>query len=211
MSSTNLIRWGGLAVFLGAVLWAMQKVSWTLIIGNQDPLTYPQPTATILWVLGLIAALLVLLGLPALYARQAKQAGRLGLIAFVVVFLGMALVVSNAYFGTFIQAGLADLIILAEEAGVTVQEPVAAAVGFVMAFLLYLLGWILLAVASLRARVLPRWAAVLVLAGLVLGFLFMATGFPLLAMPATEIGIAGLGFALWQRKAEVLAEPATVA
>ena len=211
MSSNNLIRWGGLVVFLGAVLWAVQKISWTLLIGDQDPLTYPQPTATILWVLGLVAALLILLGLPALYMHQARQAGRLGLIAFVVVFIGMALVTSNAYFGTFIQPGLVDLISLAEGAGVTVQEPAEAVAGFIISMLLYLLGWLLFGLSTLRARVLPRWATVVVLLGLVTGFLFIATTFPLLALPVTEIGIAGLGFALWQRKAEVLAEPATVA
>lgn len=211
MSVSKLIRWGGLVVFLGAVLWAIQKVGWTLLIGDQDPLTYPQPTATILWVLGLIAALLILLGLPALYAHQARQAERMGLIAFVVVFLGMALVTSNGYFGTFIQPGLVDLISLAEGAGVTVQEPVAAGVGFMTTLGLYVLGWLLFGLASLRARVLPRWAVVLVLVGIVFGFLFMASGISLLALPITEIGIAGLGYALWHRKTEVLAEPATVA
>jgi hypothetical protein len=211
MSSNNLIRWGGLALFLGAVLWAIQKISWTLLIGDQDPLTYPQPTATILWALGLVAVLLILLGLPAVYVHQARQAGRLGLIAFVVVFIGMALVTANAYFGTFIQAGLGDLILLAEEAGATVQEPAAAAAGFIISMLFYLLGWLLFGLASLTARVLPRWAAVLVLVGLVTGFLFIATSFPLLALPVTEIGIAGLGLALWQRRAKVLAEPTTVA
>jgi hypothetical protein len=123
-----------------------------------------------------------------------------------MVFIGMALVTSNAYFGVFIQAGLADLIILAEEAGVTVQEPIAAGIGFMTTLLLYTLGWLLFGLISLRARVLPRWAAVLVLVGLVSGFLFLATNFSLLAMPVTELGIAWLGFALWQESDEVLAQ-----
>jgi hypothetical protein len=206
MTTSNLIRWGGLAVFLGSVLWGMQKIGWTLFIGSQDPRAYPQPAATILWVMGLIAALFILVGLPALYACQARQTGRLGLFAFAMVFIGMALVTSNAYFGVFIQAGLADLIILAEEAGVTVQEPIAAGIGFMTTLLLYTLGWLLFGLISLRARVLPRWAAVLVLVGLVSGFLFLATNFSLLAMPVTELGIAWLGFALWQESDEVLAQ-----
>ncbi len=211
MSSNNLIRWGGLVVFLGAVLWAVQKISWTLLIGDQDPLTYPQPTATILHTMGLLAALFVLLGLPALYARQAKEAGRLGLVAFVLVFLGMALVTGSTYFGTFFQAGVVDLINLAEGAGVSVQEPTAVGVSFVVTVGLYLLGWILFGLALFRARVLPRWAAVLVLVGLVSGFLFLATNFPLLALPVTEMGIAALGFALWREKGEVIAAQATAA
>lgn len=203
MSTSNLIRWGGLAVSLGAVLWGLQKIGWTLFIGNQDPRAYPQPAATILWVMGLIAALFILLGLPALYGRQARQAGSLGLIAFVVVFIGMALVTGMAYFGTFIQAGLVDLIIMAERAGVTVQEPVAVSIGLMTTLLLYMLGWLLFGLSALRARVLPRWAAVVVLIGLLSAFLLLATNFSLFALPVTEIGIAWLGFALWREKGEV--------
>lgn len=203
MSAAKAIRWGGLALLLGGVLWGMQKIGWTLFIGDLDPRAYPRPAATILWSMGLIAALFVLLGLPALYARQARQVGSLGLIAFVVVFTGMALVTSNAYFGVFLQAGLVDLIMLAEGAGLTVQEPVAAGVGFMTALGLYVLGWLLLGLASLRARVLPRWAVALVLIGLLFGFVFMATGFSLLALPVTEVGIAALGFALWQDRDEI--------
>jgi hypothetical protein len=211
MSTYKLIRWGGLAVFLGGILWGMQKIGWTLFIGDQDPRVYPQPAAAILWAVLLVGTIFILLGLPALYARQAKRAGILGLIAFVMVFTGTALVINIASFGTFTQAGLVDLVAVAEGAGVTVEEPMAAAVGYLLTLALYLLGWIAFGLASLRAGVLPRWPLALVLAGLVIGFLFLATGFWLLALPVTEIGIAWLGFALWQEKAEALAEPATVA
>lgn len=200
MSASRLIRWGGLALLLGGVLWGAQKIGWQLFIGEQDPRGYLQPAATILWGMGLMAALFILLGLPALYARQAKQAGRAGMIAFVVVFTGMALVTGNAYFGVFLQAGLVDLIVTVEGAGMTVQEPVAAAVGFIAALVTYTLGWLFFGLISLRARVLPRWATVLVLVGLGFGFLFMASGISLLALPVTEIGIAWLGFALWREK-----------
>lgn len=200
-------------MFLGSILWGIQKIGWQAFIGDADFRAYPQPEATVLWAMGLMAALLVLLGLPALYAHQAEQAGRLGAVAFVVAFLGMALAVSNAYFGTFLQSGLVNLIIDAEEAGVTVQEPVAAGVAFGISILLYALGWILFGVASIRARVLPRWGAGLVLAGLVLAFLFILTSIPWLGLPVIEIGIAWLGFAVWREagKGELVAvrAPAT--
>ena len=206
MPASKVIRWGGLALLLGGVLWGMQKIGWGLFIGEQDPRTYPQPEATILWVMVLVANLFVLLGLPALYARQAKQAGRAGLIAFVVVFTGMAFRTGNAYFGTFVQAGLVDLIIQVEEAGMTVQEPVAFGVGFLTALALYTLGWLFFGVVSLRTRVLPRWPVALVLVGLVSGILFLATGFSVLAVPVTDIGIAFLGWMLWQERGEITAQ-----
>jgi hypothetical protein len=205
MSTSRLIRWGGVALFIGSVLWGLQKIGWQLFIGQLDPRAYPQPTATILWGMGLLAAVLVLLGLPALYARQAKQAGRTGLVAFAVVFSGMALVTANAYYGVFLQAGLVDLILMAEEAGMTVQEPVAAAVGFVISLLLYLLGFLFFGLISLRAGVLPRWALVLVMAGIGLGLFGSATG-GILALPVTEVGLAWLGWALWQESNAIAAQ-----
>lgn len=211
MSTMKLIRWGGMTLLLGGLLWGVQKIGWGLFLGGQDPRDYSQPAATILWVMGLIAALLILMGLPALYMRQADKAGLFGAVAFVVVFTGMALVTGNTYFGTFIQAGLVDLINLAEGAGLTVQEPAATGIGFVVTLGLYLLGWILFGLASFKAGVLPRWAVALVMAGLVFGFLFLATGFSLLALPVTEMGIAALGFALWREKGEVIAAQATAA
>jgi hypothetical protein len=208
MSSSNLIRWGGLAVLLGGVLWGLHEVGWYFFVTDQHQHPYPQPQATIFWVIFLMANLFVLLGLPALYARQAEQAGTLGLIALVVVFFGMALSTGLAWFGAFIQPGLHELQGLAEGAGVTMQEPILAGVGFVVSLMLHVLGWILFGLASLRAGVLPRWAVVLAMVGPLFWLLSEATGFSL-PLPVFAIGLAWLGFALWREKGKVLAEPAT--
>jgi hypothetical protein len=127
-----------------------------------------------------------------------------------VLFVGIALVTANAYFGAFSQAGLVDLIVIAEEAGLTIEEPVAAGVGSFISMVLYVLGWLLFGLASLRAGLLPRPAAVLVIAGLVIAFLFLATGFAPLGLPVLEIGVAWLGFALW-RERDGVREPVTLA
>lgn len=89
------------------------------------------------------------------------------------------------------------------------QEPVMAGVGFGVSLLLHVLGWILFGLISLRARVLPRWAVVLAMAGPVF-WLLGEMGFPLpLPVSVFAIGVAWLGFALWREKGQVLAEPAT--
>lgn len=199
MSTTRLLRYGGLAVFLGAALWAVQRIGWTLLIGDREFFDYPQPTATVLWLLGLAVSILILLGLPALYARQAERAGTLGMIAFVLVFGGMALVVGNAYFGVFIQDGLAILIGSAEAAGVAVEEPAMAAVGFLATVALQVVGWLLFGLVSLRAGVLPRWAAILVMIGNPISlFMIMALGLLWWQVPLFEVGLAAMGFAVWR-------------
>jgi len=203
MSTSRLIRTGGLAVFLGATLWALQRVSWTLLIGDQDPANYPQPDATLLWLLGFAVSVLILMGLPALYAHHAEKAGGFGLAAFVVVFAGMALVAGNAFFGVFIQPGLVDLIGAAEGAGVTVEEPVMAIVSFLVTLLLQVVGWLLFGLSALRARVLSRGAAVLVMIGTPVWLVMnQVLGFSWWQLPLFEAGLAWMGISLWRGRTE---------
>lgn len=205
MSSSNLIRWGGMALLLGGILWGIQGIVWDLFVGDQHP--YPL-AATFLWVIFLVANVFVLLGLPALYMRQAKHTGILGLIAFAVVFIGMALSTGMAWFGAFIQSGLHDLQTLAEGAGVTMEEPVMAGVGFISSLGLHVLGWLLFGLVSLRAGILPRWAVLLAMVGPVFWLLGeMGLSLPLL-VSVFAIGVTWLGFALWREKGKALAEPA---
>jgi hypothetical protein len=201
MSTAQLIRRGGLALFLGGVLWGGSEVGFGLLVGTADPLEYPQPAATILW-LGLLAAtVFTLLGLPAMYAAQAERAGGLGLIGFVVVFAGTALVVGITWFGSFIQAAVAELIVASEAAGAVVEEPVMAGVGMMASLGLYLLGWILFGVASLRAGVLPRWPVALAMLAPV--FWLLSEALDDLVVPLSvisSIGVAWLGVVLWRRE-----------
>jgi hypothetical protein len=52
---------------------------------------------------------------------------------------------------------------------------------------------------------LPRWALVLVMAGIGLGLFGSATG-GILALPVTEVGLAWLGWALWQESNAIAAQ-----
>lgn len=201
MTTGKLFGYGGMAVFLGGALWALQRIGWTVLIGDRDPLSYPQPTATILWLVGLVVSILILLGLPALYVRQAPQSGRFGLIAFVLVFSGMALVAGNAYFGAFIQAGLAELIDSAQAAGILVEEPAMAAVGFLAALALQIIGWLAFGLITFTAGVLPRWAAVLVMIGNPISLaMIMGLGLLWWQVPLFEVGLAALGLGLWREQ-----------
>lgn len=208
MSPDQLIRRGGLALLLGAVLWGIGEISWGLfVLSADDPTEYPQPTATILWVVVLTGLIFIMLGLPSLYAAQARQARALGLVGFVVLFVGHVLMAGIAYFGVTVQRGVSELVVEAEDAGITLpEEPAAAGIGYLAAYGLHLLGWILLGVASLRAGVLPRWPVVLVMAVPVLFFVgnmsgaaaalgALATVMPLLF----AVGLAWLGLTLLRR------------
>lgn len=207
MSPDQLIRRGGLALLLGAVLWGVGEISWGLfVLSAGEPAEYPQPTATILWVLVLVGLIFIMLGLPSLYAVQARQARALGLVGFVVLFVGHVLMAGIAYFGATLQHAVTELLAEAEDAGITPEEPAAAGIGYLAAYGLSLLGWILLGVASLRAGVLPRWPIVLVIVVPALFFVVNmsgaaeALGAPATVMPLLfAIGVAWLGLALIRR------------
>ncbi len=87
MSSSNLIRLGGLAgvlLTIGALL--------SLATESENP-SESATTASyaFTWLLYLLGGVLLLLGLVGLYARQSEAAGILGLVGFVAALFGTVL------------------------------------------------------------------------------------------------------------------------
>ena len=94
MSSSNLIRWCGLAELLAGVLIAL----FLLLHSERDVASVLGVYYTAQHFLGIGAAILGLLGLIGLYAVQLQQAGWPGLIGFLLAFTGTALRVGQAFF-----------------------------------------------------------------------------------------------------------------
>jgi uncharacterized membrane protein YgdD (TMEM256/DUF423 family) len=107
--------------------------------------------------------LVILLALPALYVRQAPRAGVLGLVGFVLTFAGVALGMGYFYMMAFVRPVLGELWPPAAQAVSS-----AAAVMRPFEGLTFILGWLVFGAATLRARVLPRAAASLIIVGIVL-------------------------------------------
>jgi len=88
MSTAKVIRWGGLALMLGGIGFAVHLI--THPPGETAPYAFYA-----LWVpshlLGGIASLLIALGLVGLYLRQSENVGVLGLIGFVLAYAGTTL------------------------------------------------------------------------------------------------------------------------
>lgn len=203
MSSSNLIRWSGLATFIGGILVVVINVTFFVLIGDQpESVAAATSTWVILFVLSLVATVLVFLGLVGLYAYQAETAGTLGLVAFLVAFIGTALFFGFIWADTFVVPPLAQAapeFLDADSSGVL-------AVGIILTFVLFALGWLLFGLASLLARVLPRWAAVLLMIGVVLSYVL-----GVLALPFSEVvfgaALAWMGYAVWIGAGEQAVEP----
>ncbi len=197
MSSLNLIRWCGLAALVGSVLLIVLDVVEFALIGDQPESVAAATSALIIVRVSFIVAIvLIFLGLVGLYTRQAEQAGALGLTAFLVAFTGTAMVFGVQWSAAFIGPWVAEAapeLLDAEPSGML-------AAGFILSFALLALGWLLFGLASLRARVLPRGAAVLLMVGAVLLFVILS-----LELPGSTVvfgaALAWMGYALWSGKA----------
>ena len=189
MKSSDIIRWGGLAAMLAGVAWAASGIV-------HFALVYPEAGAgplgsTAMYLIEsahAVAEAAMLGALLGLRARQAPAYGRLGTAGFALAFLG-----------TVLLCAITVIAIITKDA---LGEAVLSSV-FVSGLLGWLVGFPLLGIATLRARVLPRWCGVLLLAyvplfvfllssygwgGIALGLLWLALGYALLSERAKGRG-----------------------
>ena len=133
-------------------------------------------------------------GLVGLHARQVESYGRLGTVGFFLAFAGAALAfVGQATSGIFPHNGAL---------GWLFSDP---GFGFLVGLLLVSLGLVLLGVATLQARVLPRWCGI----GLVVLVVFSALG-AYGGFVAFGLIWLALGYALWSQLGTSIEQPSRV-
>lgn len=187
MPSSSLVRWGGLAALVSGVVSVIGDLL-RLFVDVESARSATTIAYTSVFSMYLLGAALLLLGLVGLYVSQSEETGVLGLVGFLAAFLGTVLLAGTLWFELFITPALA-----VEDAGLAEAELGLA--GFILAFLLVVLGWLLFAVATLRARVYPRWPAVLLIVGVVLSFLPVP-----LSGVVFSVAVAWMGFILFTRR-----------
>ena len=157
---------------------------------------------TVKFGLALFAMYALLLALTGLYLRQADHAGRLGLAGYLVAFLGTLLVAGDWWFESFIAPRIAATAPEVMTGAITGSLLVGAAATFG----LFAIGWITFGIATFRASVYPRPAAVLLIIGGVVGILAGSTPYQV----PLALAVGWIGFALTQseRRAQIAAAPA---
>lgn len=197
MQSSDLIRWGGLAALASAAVSVMGDILRLFVdvesAGAATGISY----ALVFWSY-LIGSILLLLGLVSLYVSQSEAASVLGLVGFLVAFVGTTLLVGALWFELFITPALAA------EAPELAEAELGLA-GFILVLLAGALGWVLFGAATLRARVYPRGAAVLLIVGGLVAF----TPIPLAGIVFSG-AVAWMGFTLFTGKVVSVGEPARV-
>lgn len=204
-TASNLIRWAGLSAVVGG----------SLFVGIQaihPPMSLSSVT-TDTWAfvhyLGVAMCLLILLGIAGIYARQVEKAGWLGLTGFLS--FGVMWVVTAAF--QFVEAFVLPL--LATDApkfvegflGLPSGSPSEVSLGILpvvwsLTSVLYLLGGVLLGIATFRAGILPRWAGAALAVGTVAPVAFSLLPHEFVRIAALPVGLAlaWLGYALWSER-----------
>jgi hypothetical protein len=186
-----------LASVVGGVLLIISDFLELLLVGYNLGEAAATKTYVVVTGLTLLSTVLLLVGLVGLYVGQLESAGLLGLVGFLATFLGNVLVAGAIWEATFVVPWLAW-----ETPELLNEAPTGwLALGFISSYTLAGLGVILLGVATIRARVFPTVAAVLLIIGVVPVAVWNFVPLPL---PDVLLGVAvaWLGLALFRRGGE---------
>jgi hypothetical protein len=162
--------------------------------------------------------LLFLVGITGIYARQVEKAGWLGLAGFLLLILCWWLQSAYVFAETFIVPQLATsappfvvsfLGIASGNPGEMNIEPLPAIYSLGIG-IPYMLGGLLFGIATLRAGILPRWAAGLlaVAAALTPAAALLPHDIQRLAAIPVGLAVAWLGYSLWSERREQALDPA---
>jgi hypothetical protein len=214
ITASKLIRWAGLTAMSSGILF--------IVIQMIHPLDVLSSVTTAQWAIahyvGVAMAFLGLLGIAGIYARQVEAAGWLGLAGYLLLSLFYALTMAFQFTEAFISPLLVTTAPKFVEGllGIANGHPTEMNLGALPAiysltgFVGYVLGGLLFGIATLRAGILPRWAAGLLafatVSPLLLAWLLPHPLDRILAVPM-GLALAWLGYGLWSERREHVAEP----
>ncbi len=199
MSSVTLYRASGLALLLGAVF---------AIIGTILSFVFTSGTLSLV-ITGTFASgvVLQLLGSPSIVARQAPRAGWLGFVGFLLLFLAWLLLAS--FIAVLRLTIFPWLAVHAPQVGAQLFSANPALIVYTnLELLLVVVGGVLLGMATMRARVLPQWAGLLLIVGAVLNPIGLVNGMVgEVAGVLVVLGLGWMGYALLSAKGEAVPQP----
>ncbi|MEO7752001.1 MAG: hypothetical protein ABIS35_01165 [Terracoccus sp.] len=164
--------------------------------------------------LKLLMAVLALVGVTGMYLRQVRQAGVLGLVGYLLLAANYLVIMGTTFVAAYVLPSLAQAspgyvndVLTAATGGATAGDIGMMQTVITVESVLFLSGGLVFGIALFRARVLARWATVLLaVGGLVTAALSVMPSafYRLLALP-NGVALVALGASLWMNAAP--AEP----
>lgn len=203
MPSKTLYRLSGISLAAGGVLAIVAYLLNAYGVVSTGTVAYGSPVFVPTQFLLQIAAGLMMLGLPAVYAYQSRRLGVFGLVAFALFFSGMARELAIPL--SHLLQGALDA--RPETRSVLAAPPVAILVMVLFLFGLYLVGSIAFGASMIRARVFSPGPGVLLIASGPLELLSAIVNSPI-----TFGNLVGLAAVVWLgvQLAGALSEPQQV-
>ncbi len=220
ITASSLIRWTGLAAIVAGIIFA-----------GYQPIQPPEVLSSvttsawaILTPLKTAMCLLFLLGWTGLYARQVKKAGWLGLAGYLLLSFCWALQFAFIFASAFILPLLAtkeptfvDSLLRSASGTVSSVNLGALPMLYTLVGIGYILGGLLFGIATLRAGILSRWAAGLLIVSSLLPLAFVLHSVAVLIPPNIQhlaamplgIAVAWLGYSLLSERRVHASEPST--
>ena len=210
ITSAGLFRLAGVSALIGGLCY--------VLVGVFHPANAPASVTSTRWaavhVIACAMSFFGLLGLAGIYVRQAAKAGWLGLIGFILLSLWLVLIMGFSFVEAFIlphvataTPALVDGWMKMFNGGTSRIDLGVLPTLWTLSGPLYILGGLTFGIATFRAGILPRGAAVLLALGTVLAPLasqLSLTAQPKIAVP-TGLALAWLGYALMiERPASVV-------
>lgn len=181
-----------------------------------DPTTIGSTEVMVRSSLKVLMCALALAGFTGMYLSQIRRNGFLGLVGYAVISTGYLLVLATTAASAYVLPHVAasdpafvEDFIAAATGGSLSGDLGALGVVLKVQGIAYLGGGLLFGIALFRARVLARWATVLLAAGGLVSALLSVMPdafYRLLAFP-NAIAMIGLGLSLWASTRMVAAEP----
>jgi len=201
ITSARLLRWAGLSALIAG--------SCYVFVGVFHPANAVDSAATARWAVVHVVACAMcffgLLGLVGIYVRQAARAGWMGLVGFLMLSFWLVAVMGFSFVEAFIlphmvtaSPSLIDAWMKVFNGGTSKIDLGVLPTMWTLVGVVYILGGLLFGVASFRARILPRGAALLLALGTLLaplGGLLPLASQPKIAIPA-GLALAWMGYAL---------------
>lgn len=200
----GFIRGCGRALFLGGALTILINAVATPLLPRHQGSAVVMSTGIFLFRESAsgIVALLLIFGCLGLHLAPGPHSSLFGITAFLVSFLGGALLFAVEWANVFVMRAVAET---SPETLLNLDHHSLLNIGFGFAAGTFALGWLLLSVHVWRARVLPRWAPLSTVAGMLsipaLQAILGLTG-AIVGNAIFGAGLMGLGRALSTRSPE---------
>jgi hypothetical protein len=215
ITTTTLTRAAGIAAAAAGAIFITVQI-------NHPPMD-SFLTETNEWVVRCIAkavmCALALAGITGMYLRQVRQMRALGLVGFVLFAVGYLLMMTTVVMAaaflpalTHVAPQFVNDVVVANEGGAPVGDIGQLQVLFQLTGACYLIGGLVFGISLFRARVLARWAAVLLSVSTVatasLAVLPESFNRPM-AVPE-GLALIGLGVSLWRDQRNAAGAPAAL-